>query len=136
MNRLSEKEALTNLNVETKKLWAIFEKLNDEVTKVEARLAAISPGVSTWILLTKDGPDKREIGYTKLNKKWGITLRTWQGGELEEAWLFRDAPAWLRLDAIPKIPELIEAMTERIEEASALAEKRLIQIEEFLEKLA
>lgn len=60
-----------------------------------------------------------ELGYAKINGKWGIALRVRSGDgqhpeyeESVETWLFNEAARPLRLKAIKKIPELLNKLNE------------------------
>src|SRR5688500_16109791 len=66
-----------------------------------------------------------EIGYTKIDSKWGIALMRRIGDAINpdaeqfEAWLFNDAPRTLRLKAVEHLPKVFEALIEKARENAA-----------------
>jgi hypothetical protein len=118
------KAAATQLN-------AISDKLGKSISALDAALQRFNLGVETWVRISTYSEDDgnyyfREIGYAKVGPKWGIALRTRQGhaeypeGEHLEQWLFNDAPRALRVDAVDKLPELLEGL---VKTASTTTEK-------------
>lgn len=97
---------------------------SDELTKVvgvlDEALKKLNVGLAVWVTINRWSEEYRhgedQIGYCKVNGKWGIALSTsWNddsGGEdtVDGLWLFNDAPREMRLAGIDKIPELIEAL--------------------------
>jgi len=98
--------------------------------------------VSTWVAIndgeTPDGSFywSEDIGYDKINNKWGIAIRAVSGhyqdpdNEHCESWLFSDAPRRLRIPAVAKIPDLLDklgketdTMAKKIKEKTEQAEQ-------------
>ena len=127
-------------------LNAVSDELGKSIAEIDAALKKLNLGITTWVTIRGDGGNpyddsfrSRDIGYAKVSNKWGISLRTIDGqlsdpdrSETEE-WLFNDAPRSLRLEAIDKIPELLEKLSKdavrttkdiraRLDEAQAVAE--------------
>ena len=127
-------------------LNAVSDELGKSIAEIDAALKKLNLGITTWVAIHGgDGSPyddtfwSRDIGYAKVSSKWGISLRTIDGqysdidrAETEE-WLFNDAPRSLRLEAIDKIPELLEKLSKdavkttkeiraRLGEAQAVAE--------------
>ncbi len=113
--------AATNLNTAT-------DELGKAISVWDAALQKLNLGISAWVELS--GGDSipngstwwtREIGYGKVESKWGIALRTRQGRyddpdcDDEEMWPFNQAPRWMRIEAIPKLPDLLEALLKQTE---------------------
>ena len=120
------------------------DELGATISTLDQALKELNLGISGWVPIA-EGEDKRtldywsrEVGYAKVGSKWGIALREVSGNEIAPekditSWLFGEAPRWMRIEAIAKIPDLIDHLvkqaqtaTERIKgktaEAKALAE--------------
>src|SRR5271156_5144664 len=96
-------------------LFVVASSLNsasDELTKVvgilDGALQRLNIGLSVWIDYASraeqpDEIDEDQIGYCKVNGKWGIGLRRVWGNsqadiyDSEGPWLFNDSPREMRL---------------------------------------
>lgn len=109
-------------------LNAATDQLGKSVGDLDGVLRKYSLGVPTWVPFSSS-PNSwfpryhhDDIGYAKVGGKWGVAIRTVDGDEVSdssddvEQWLFNDAPRLLRLRAIEKIPELLEALLKSAEE--------------------
>jgi hypothetical protein len=127
-------------------LNAVSDELGKSIAEIDAALKKLNLGIATWVTIRGDDESpyndlywSRDIGYAKVNSKWGISLRTINGQcsdpdrSVTEEWLFNDAPRSLRLEAIDKIPELLEKLSQeavrttkdiraRLSEAQAVAD--------------
>jgi hypothetical protein len=129
-------------------LNAVSDELGKSIAEIDAALKKLNLGITTWVKIHCDDGNpfgdsdsfwSRDIGYAKVSNKWGISLRTIDGQHSDpdrsetEEWLFNDAPRSLRLEAIDKIPELLEKLSKdavkttkdiraRLGEAQAVAE--------------
>jgi len=142
-----KREFVTNLS-KAEKIQTHFQALSsaatslntasDELTKavgvLDDALRKLNVGLPVWVTVSRWEDELRrgqdEIGYCKVNGKWGIALcRGWNddaGGEdtIEGLWLFNDAPREVRLAGVDKLPEVIEALSkEAIETAKKVQEK-------------
>lgn len=129
-------------------LSGIASSLNtasDELTKavgvLDEALKKLNIGLSVWVIF-RDRSDQSmpgvydydEIGYCKVNGTWGIALRTvWGDSELdrhesEGPWLFTDAPRGKRIQAVDKIPSLIEALSKQASETQKKIEEKTKQV--------
>jgi hypothetical protein len=116
---------------------ASLNTASDELTNVvgvlDEALRKLNIGLTVWVTFSKWVDELRcgedQIGYCKVNGKWGIALcRIWGDDAMAEdavegLWLFNDAPRELRLAGVDKIPEVVEALgkeafntTKRIQE--------------------
>jgi hypothetical protein len=106
-------------------LNAVSDDLGKSVADIDAALKKLNIGISVWVKVRGwDGDDDRgdlsywteDLGFAKVQGKWGISLRRVDGdynhpdNDNIEEWLFGDAPRALRLQAIDKLPELIETL--------------------------
>lgn len=128
-------------------LNAVSDELGKSIAEIDAALKKLNLGITTWVRIHGDDGNpfaddsfwSRDIGYAKVSNKWGISLRTIDGQHSDpdrsvtEEWPFNDAPRSLRLEAIDKIPELLETLSKdavkttkdiraRLGEAQAVAE--------------
>lgn len=138
---MSEQDSVPPNTVATSflKLRAVAQELNrvsDElgtfITELEGVLKDLQLGVPTWVKVSGEVDHEsesfwfREIGYARVGAKWGLAVRTRSGDYTDpateecEQWLFNDAPRALRIEAVDKLPELLEGM---IKEASSTAQK-------------
>jgi uncharacterized phage infection (PIP) family protein YhgE len=121
-------------------LSAVASSLNsasDEFTQVigtlDEALKKLNIGLTVWVIFEDRGDehdpsryDCDQIGYSKVDGKWGIALRHIWGHEAFDAhnedgpWSFKDAPREMRLRSADKIPELIKALSN---EASSTTKK-------------
>jgi len=131
-------------------LNAASDELTRAVTTLDEALKKLNIGVTAWVSfrsrgVANDEYDDDQIGYGKVDGKWGIALRTiWGDLTLENfggdgPWLFNDAPRELRLLAVDKIPELIEALgkeafntTKKVQEKT----KQVLELTSVIEKMA
>lgn len=105
------------------------DELAKAIAPIEKILKKLNIGVPTWTMISGNDDDEgsywsRDIGYTKLNAVWGLAIRTTSGyhndpdSYSEDSWPFNDAPRWLRVDAIAKLPDLLETIVKRAEETT------------------
>jgi hypothetical protein len=138
---------------------ASLNAASDEFTKalapVDSALQWLNIGVECWARVKAYEDDENdptayrynEIGYAKVNGKWGIALRVISGSEMfnrhdEERWLFNEAPRLLRVDSIPKLTALLERLikksdstTEKIKETTGLAREYAAAVERAASEL-
>jgi hypothetical protein len=107
------------------------DELGRAISAIDTVLQSLNIGVPTWVKI-HGGEDpythldywSRDVGYAKIGNRWGIALRTREGDynnpdeEQCESWLFNDAPRWLRVDGVEKIPDLLEALIKNTEETT------------------
>ena len=118
--------AFEKLVVSAAELNAVSDELAEPVSAIEAALQKLGLGVSAWTVFKRIGGGDQHtdydetwsIGYAKISQKWGLAIRyavSLDGSGLpdkEEKWLFTDAPRAYRLEAVEKLPELIEKLAE------------------------
>jgi len=133
-NALSERviSSFTRLSSAAKNLNNVSDELGRAITAVDYILQSLNLGVPTWVQI-HGGEDQytgmeywsRDVGYAKIGNRWGIALCTRKGDynspdeEEFEAWLFNDAPRWLRIEGVEKIPDLLEELIKSTEETTA-----------------
>jgi prefoldin subunit 5 len=119
---------------------------SDELTKVvsilDEALKKLNVGLTAWVAFRVRQDDEHgsgnydldQIGYCKVNGKWGIALRRIWGNanfdadHAEGPWLFNDAPRDMRLYAVDKIPELIDALNNAASETTMKVQEKTLEI--------
>jgi hypothetical protein len=122
----------TNLNAASNELKVIITVLEDVLKKLNL-------GISTWVTITgSEDPDgtywSRDLGYARVKGWWGIALREASGNynwdaHNDETWLFNDAPRWLRVEGVGKIPELLEKLTKQADDTAEKIRKKTAEAE-------
>jgi hypothetical protein len=124
------------INQSFKQLAGVAVALNEateQFTAVTAPadelLKKLNLGVDCWVRYRTseyDNGNKRhfEIGYAKINGRWGMALRTLNDEPDEpeytniERWAFNEGPRGMRVDAIQKLPELLDELVKKAEKAT------------------
>jgi hypothetical protein len=110
-------------------LNAASDELAEVVSVFDAALQELNLGIPAWVVLSAGGDEdgdwwSRDLGYSRVGDKWGIALKTAGGNynrpehDSEERWLFKDAPRWMRIEAVGKVPDLLEALLKQAEETT------------------
>lgn len=107
------------------------DDLTEAIGPLDAAFKALNLGVTAWYKYAGDEDDLGQfwnhyIGYAKVDGKWGLAISS-VSGEVggapdehdDEEWLFNDAPRAMRIEAIPYIPALLEALVERVNATAA-----------------
>jgi hypothetical protein len=125
-------------------LNAVSDKLGKSVTEIDAALKKLNLGIAVWVKVVEgESTDQfqdssfwsEDLGYAKINGKWGLSLRRVDGDyrspdeERVEAWLFSDAPRALRLTAIDKIPELLEELSRNAVKYTVQIQNKLADVQ-------
>lgn len=122
-------------------LSSASDELAKSISALDAVLKRLNLGISAWQQIhgSEDAYGNywsRDIGYAKVGGRWGIALRTTQGnsnnedGDLEE-WLFNDAPRWLRIDSIDKVPDLIDKLIAEADDTSTKIKQKTGRAQEL-----
>jgi hypothetical protein len=102
------------------------DELGTAISVWDAALKKLNLGVSAWAELSSGGDEPywwdRSVGYTKLKDRWGIALRTREGVDPVDAkvetWPFNEAPRWMRIEGVGKLPDLLEALLKQAEDTT------------------
>jgi hypothetical protein len=124
-----------------KTLNKVSDRLGQTVVELDAALKTLNLGISTWTSFSswEDGPDwdSHDIGYAKITGKWGLAIRSRSGSyptpeyDKTDEWLFNDAPRMLRLQAVDKIPDLLEELAKSVAQFTVKIAEKLKQSEEL-----
>ena len=127
-------------------LNAASDELSKPIYVWETALKKLNLGVPAWVDLSS-GEDRagnwwdRGVGYTKLKDLWAIALRTREGHHAsdgspsQELWPFNEAPRWMRIEAVAKLPELLEALLKQAEDTTQQIRKKIAQASELAEAI-
>jgi hypothetical protein len=119
-------------------LNTVSDEFGKSVAEIDSALKKLNLGISVWVVVTEWQDDQgfdfhnQEIGYAKVEGKWGISIRTvsgnrnWPDQDSVEQWSFNDGPRQLRLAAIEKLPELL----------TTLSKEAIVTTEKIKRKLA
>jgi hypothetical protein len=138
----SSDSKVTKIQLQYQALAVISTSLNnasDELTKsvsvLDESLKKLNVGLSAWVsfrsrTVSGDQYDEDQIGYCKVDGKWGIALRriwgdyTEEGSGEEGPRLFNDASREWRILAADKIPEVIEALSQQASETTKKVQEK------------
>lgn len=118
-------------------------ELNETIETLNDALHSLNLGVSAWhqVAGNEDPQDgsfwSRAIGYARVRNKWGIALRKTAGDLFdpedynEEVWLFSDAPRWMCIESVGKLPDLIDDLIKRTQDATEKLKAKTIEAKEL-----
>jgi predicted RNA-binding protein YlqC (UPF0109 family) len=122
--------SIRELSSAAQDLNAVSGELGKAVAAIDTVLQSLNIGIETWTRID-GGRDPngesywyRQIGYAKINGKWGIAIRNASGDGNRpddddcDDWLFSDAPRAYRVQGAGKIPELIEDLIRNTRETT------------------
>jgi hypothetical protein len=122
------------------KLNAAAVDLGKTISTLDSALEKLNLGVSAWHRVAGDEDDgnywSRDIGYSRVGRKWGIAIRKASGNENfehheEEVWLFNDAPRWMQVESVGKLPDLFDDLIERTEETTKKIKAKTSETQEL-----
>lgn len=91
----------------------LSDKLNVLVADINEQLKKLAPGVAAWHVWATSRNMSNSVGYSRVNRKWGLAIKRTEGEE-EEIWAFNDAPRWMRIDACKFIPDVIDQISDNV----------------------
>lgn len=131
------------LSTSASELNVVSDQLGKVASRIDSAFQRLNLGIEGWARFYEASFEDRmqfsfrEVGYAKVGGRWGLAIRSVSGHEAmdsyseNEAWLFNDAPRLLRIDAVDKIPELFETLTNEVAAATKAVDKKLKLLEEF-----
>jgi hypothetical protein len=138
--------AYKQLSVAATALNSASDELGETISALDAALKKLALGIPTWHRIG-GGEDEdynywdRYIGYAKIGTKWGVALSTVSGNrqypehENDESWLFNDAPRSFRIEAVDKIPDLLEALIAKVAETTKTIQTKTTEAKELAEAI-
>ncbi|MGA2428682.1 MAG: hypothetical protein ABSH13_09275 [Candidatus Acidiferrum sp.] len=123
-------------------LNASSDELTKNVSVIDEVLKRFNVGVPAWVTFRSrsvedDQYDDDQIGYCKVEGRWGLALRRiWGDYSLENfnqsgPWLFNDAPRELRLLSADKISEVIEELGKAASDTAKKVQQKAREVGEL-----
>lgn len=140
--------SIKQLSSAAQDLNTVSGEMGQAIAAIDTVLQSLNIGVPTWTRIgggsDEDGLGywSRDLGYTKITNKWGIALRDVSGDnrypedEHCDSWLFNDAPRWLRIEGVAKIPDLIEALIKNTLETTKRIKTKTAEVNELATVIA
>lgn len=93
------------------------EELTIAINSLNDSIQSIGPGVSAWVTCQTCEDWSLEVGYAMNSKhQWALAVRrNSKGSPSPEEWPLTEAPRWMRVVVIPKLPELIDHLSAQAE---------------------
>lgn len=122
-------------------LGAASDDFSKPIAEIDAALARLNIGLVTWATVTGgnddgDGYWSRDVGYAKIGGKWGLAIRTvdghhsWERDDIDE-WLFHDAPRSYRIEALEKLPDLLEQLIKNSDKTTKKLQEKTVEANEL-----
>jgi hypothetical protein len=124
------------------------DELTQAVGLLDEALKKLNIGLSVWVISRSRGNDDYpeyydldQIGYCKVNGSWGIAIQHIWGDEArdhhnsEGPWLFNDASREMRIQAVDKLPELIEELSKAAIETQKKIQEKTKQVRDLAEAI-
>ena len=136
------------LSISATELNAVSDRLGKVASRIDSAFQKLNLGIEGWVKFREGGSDdgvqfwSDEVGYAKVGGKWGLAIRSVAGHEgmdsysEYDAWLFNDAPRALRVDAVDKIPQLFEKLTNEVANTTSAVDKKAKLLEEWLSAIS
>jgi hypothetical protein len=122
-------------------LNSVSDELGECASEIDGALKKLNLGIEVWVSFhdwDENGHDyyKEQLGYGKVDGKWGISIRTvsgcyqWPDEDKIEMWHFNDAPRKTRLASIEKLPEVLSALSKQSAKMIEEIRGRLAEVKE------
>lgn len=109
------------LSTAAAELNAASDELGKPIVVLDHVLKDLNLGIPTWVKFAGDQNESGDywqncVGYDKAGGKWGISVSRESGyvgdpdGANFESWPFNESPRALRIEAIEKLPDLLEQL--------------------------
>jgi hypothetical protein len=115
-------------------------ELASAVSQLDEMLKRLNLGVTAWVVIRSRAAeppeyDDYELGYARVNSKWGLAIRRIHGDpdheDIEGPWAFNDAKRELRIGAVDKIPGLLEKLAQKTADTAEMLTEKTRQVLEF-----
>lgn len=104
------------------------DEYSQAVAPLDSAIRGLKVGIECWVPVRNYSDDNgeettHELGFAKIGGDWGIALRIVTVNERhdfynEDRWAFNDAPRMHRIEAIDKLPALLERLIKKAESAT------------------
>lgn len=129
-------------------LNAASDELTKTVAPLDEALKRLNIGITVWVTF-RDGSsgegdyDDEQVGYAKVQGKWGLSLRHISGWYHDERsftedgpWLFNDAPRDMRVRCVDSIPDLLAELAKQARKTTERLRERTGELREFTAGIA
>jgi hypothetical protein len=126
-------------------LHSAAKELSKTIDELNATLEPLWLRVPAWHRIAHSEDEignyrSRAIGYAWVEHRWTIALKTESGNEhagvhSEEIWAFGEAPRWIVIESIAKLPELFETLIERVKDTTQKLRARNEQAKDLVAAL-
>ncbi len=133
--------AYKRLAASAQTLNAASDEFSKPVAELEAAVQKLNLGLVTWQKVVGGGDEydnywRREIGYMRVDGKWGLVIRSVSGNHNHdepdiELWSFGDAPRSYRIEAIDKLPDLLEELIKNSEKTAKKLKEKTVEAREL-----
>jgi hypothetical protein len=133
------------LAVAAKSLNEASDEFNTTLEPIEKALERLHLGLECWVRVKTyavDDPEYhyRDIGYGRRLGRWGILLRECEGDEsrqmgTEERWFFSEAPRMFRVEAIEKVPDLLERLIKKADNATRRIKSTTAMVRQYADAI-
>jgi hypothetical protein len=117
------------------------EELAKPVSAVENALRLLNLGVACWVKAGEGSSEdgnfwNRQLGYALIERHWRLAIKTIEGNEMYpdrevvEEWAFNEAPLYLRLKVVDKLPDLLEAMVGAADATARRLREKAVPVQE------
>ena len=123
------------LSTAAQTLHTASDDLRKVIRQLDASLKKLGLGFPAWVQISGSSDEtqywNRDLGYARVGGKWGLALRDVTGNHLdheddsEEVWAFNDAPRAMRIEAVGKIPDLLERLLQQTEETTKKLQSKI-----------
>ena len=132
--------AFERLTASAPELNAVSDELAKQIRTIDSALQKLNLGISAWVEFAvqhfEDGEfmSARSIGYAKVAGTWGIAIR-WNGFDPDgnpatDEWRFNDAPRSYRLEALEKLPELLEELAKTVSKTAERLKAKVVKTQQ------
>jgi hypothetical protein len=133
--------AFRKLTASAANLNSVSDELRQTMTEIEAALKKVNVGVAAWVSISTSSDEtgdswSRDLGYTRVGQEWHIAVRITHSdasgdNQHEEQWPFNDAPRWMRIEAVGKLPDLIEALAKQADDTAQKIRRKNAEAKQF-----
>ena len=118
------------------------EELAKPISQLEEALQKLNIGLDTWETIAGGHDDhgghwRRELGYVSCaDGLWHLAIQkreghpSWAADEIEN-WKFNDAPRSLRIEALDKLPDLLEQIIKNSEKTAKKLKQKTVEAQEL-----
>lgn len=124
---------------ETQKIAA--RQFSAPIAEIDRALQRLDLGLITWQKIAGGEDDyggywSRDVGYARIKGDWGLAIRSvrghhgWEEDEVEQ-WLFGEAPSSMRIEALEKVPDLLEELIKNAEKTTKKLQEKTVEAREL-----